>query len=161
MGGGLGARPLGAKEYHINIFIKILFTVLLSISLTSCSVFLGGLVALDNSANKGNKEIKYDEIIKLDKGKKIILELNDSTNISGIYKGYEEFNESEKEKKTITILNENNEVKSYSTSEVNKYYYIDEGGNIWTAAAIGGVVDAIIIYAILQGPNMTGSPILK
>ena len=142
----------------MKMFFKILFTVLLSISLTSCSVFLGGIVALDNSANKGNKEIKYDRIIKLDKGKKVIIELNDSTKISGIYVGYEESNEGEKEKKTITILDENNEVKSYSPSEVNKYYYIDEGGNIWTAAAIGGVVDAIIIYAILQGPHMTGSP---
>ena len=38
----------------------------------------------------------------------------------------------------------------------NKYIYIDEGGNVWTAVAIGGVVDAAIIYGIIKGPKFGG-----
>jgi hypothetical protein len=65
-------------------------------------------------------------------------------------------NEEEKEIKSINILNENNEIKSYNTTEVN--YYVDEGGNIWTAVTIGGVADVIILYAILQGSHRTCRP---
>ena len=54
----------------------------------------------------------------------------------------------------ITLIDENNELKSINTSAISKYIYVDEGGNVWTAAAIGGVIDAFIIYGILKGPKI-------
>ena len=140
----------------MTILIKIFIVILLSVTLTSCSLFLGGIVALDNSANKGGKEINIEKIIKLQEGKKIILELNDSTKISGKYKGYREFDR-EKQLNIITILDENNELKSVNSSEVNKYIYIDEGGKVWVAAAIGAVFDAVVIYGIINGPKIGGT----
>ena len=137
----------------MKILIRTLILISISLILNSCSLFLGGIVALDNSANKGEKEVGYEEVIKLREGKKIILELNDSTKIEGAYNGYKEFKEGNKNIKQITIVEKNNELKTYNTSEINKYIYIDEGGNVWTAVAIGGVVDAAIIYGIIKGPK--------
>jgi len=117
---------------------------------------LGGIVALDNSANKGKKEVKYEKVIKLREGSKIFLELNDSTKVKCTYKDYKEFKKGKEEIKLIIIADENGELKSINTSEIRKYLYFDEGGNVWTAAAIGGVLDALIIYGILTGPKMGG-----
>ena len=85
------------------------------------------------------------------------MELNDSTKIEGTYKDYKEFKEGNKQIKQIKIVDKNNELKSINTSEINKYIYIDEGENVWTAVAIGGVVDAVIIYGIIKGPKFGGT----
>ncbi len=138
----------------MKILIKSLILILISIMLNSCSLFLGGIVALDNSANKGEKEVQYEKIAKLKEGKKIILELTDSTEVKGTIKDHNEFNEGNKQVKMITLIDENNELKSINTSAISKYIYVDEGGNVWTAAAIGGVIDAFIIYGILKGPKI-------
>lgn len=139
--------------------LKITFLLFVSAVLNSCSLFLGGIVALDNSAYEGEREIEYESIIKLEKDKKIILELTDSTKISGLYQGFQKLNKKGKEINRILILNENDELKFVNTSEISKYIYRDEGGNVWTAIAIGGVVDALIIYGALtsHGPGLGGS----
>ena len=111
---------------------------------------------MDNSANKGEKEVSYEKVIKLRDGKKIIVELNDSTRIEGTYKGYKEFREGNKQIKQISIVDKNNELKTINTTDIIKYIYIDEGGNVWTAAAIGGAMDAVIIYGIIKGPKFGG-----
>lgn len=113
---------------------------------------------MDNSANKGEKEVSYEKVITLREGKKIIVELNDSTKIEGEYKGYKEFDEGNRKIKQITIADKNNELKTVTTSEINKYIYLDEGGNVWTAVTIGGVVDAAIIYGIIKGPKFGAGP---
>ena len=138
----------------MKILIKSLILILISIMLNSCSLFLGGIVALDNSANKGEKEVQYEKIIKLKEGKKIILELTDSTEVKGTIKDHNEFKEGNKQVKMITVMDENDELKSINTSVISKYIYVDEGGNVWTAAAIGGVIDAFIIYGILKDPKI-------
>ncbi|MDP3682293.1 MAG: hypothetical protein Q8S01_00030 [Ignavibacteria bacterium] len=140
----------------MKILIKTLLLIMISLMLNSCSLFLGGIVALDNSANKGEKEISYDKVIKLREGKKIIVELNDSTKIEGTYKDYKEFREGNEQIKQITIVDKKNELETINTSEINKYIYVDEGGHVWTAAAIGGAVDALIIYGIIKGPKFGG-----
>lgn len=142
--------------------IKIIYLISISAVLNSCSLFLGGIVALDNSAYEGEREINYESIIKLEKDKKIILELTDSTKISGLYQGFQKLNEKGKEIKSILVLNENDELKFVNTFEISKYIYKDEGGNVWTAIAIGGVVDALIIYSALtsRGSWLGGSSTL-
>jgi hypothetical protein len=70
-------------------------------------------------------------MIKLKKGKKIELELIDSTKITGIYEGYKEIKKDGEEIKIINISDENKELKYINISEVNKYFYIDEGGNVF------------------------------
>ena len=141
----------------MKILIKTVILILLSLMLNSCSLFLGGIVALDNSAYKGEKEISYEKVIKLREGKKIIVELSDSTKIEGTYKGCKELSEGNRQIKRISILDKNNELKTINTSEVNKYIYIDEGGNVWTAVAIGAAVDALIIYGIIKSPKFGGT----
>ena len=56
----------------MKILIRAFILILFSLMINSCSLFLGGIVALDNSANKGEKEVSYEKVIKLREGKKII-----------------------------------------------------------------------------------------
>ena len=142
---------------YMKVLIRFLSLILISITFTSCSLLLGGMVALDNHVSKGEKEIKYEEIIKLNRGKRIILELTDSTIVSGIYKGFKEIDEGNKHVTIITILDKNNVVEFINNSKVNKYIYVDEGGSVWTAIAIGVVVDALLIYAFIKGPSIGGT----
>ncbi|NOX65140.1 MAG: hypothetical protein GXO85_04900 [Chlorobi bacterium] len=99
-------------------------------------MFLGGVVYLDNSVNKGEKEIKLEQLAEINEGEKIVLELNDSTKITGLNKGIHEFDEVHKQDTKVSILDKNNIIKTINTSDVNKYYYVDEGGNVWLAFAI-------------------------
>jgi hypothetical protein len=131
----------------MNTLLKIIVALLLPFIFISCSVIFGGLTYLDNSLYKGEKEIEFDKIIQLHKGHKLIVELTDSTEIRGVYNGYENKNEKSKIIINIFIIDENKELHVINTSEVRKYIYVDEGGNVWTAIAIGAAIDSLIIYA--------------
>lgn len=147
---------LECQKNNMKILLKLLILSLLPLMLNSCSAFLGGIVALDNSVNSGEKEIKYEKVIELRKGSKIIMQLNDSTIVKGTYRDYKELEERNEVIKSIVIRDENDELISINTSDVCKYVYIDEGGDVWAAAAIGGVWDVIIIYGILKSPKLGG-----
>jgi hypothetical protein len=134
--------------------LSLLLIVLSSLTFTSCSLFLGGIVALDNNANKGEREIKYEEAAQLRNGSKIILVLNDSTKVCGVYKGHREYKEAGNTIQTITLLDKNDVLKFINTSDVSKIIYIDEGGNVWKAVSIGAIFDAVIIYSILKNPGI-------
>ena len=130
---------------------KLLFLILFSLTFTSCSLVAVGFVALDNATSTGPKVIGYENLIKLHEGSKIILELNDSTKVSGFYKGYSESRTvGNKKVITIKVLDETGGLKLVNTSEVNKYIYIDEGGSVWTAVATGAAIDAVIIFSFIK-----------
>ncbi|MGE5402524.1 MAG: hypothetical protein ACM3S2_19180 [Ignavibacteriales bacterium] len=63
---------------------RLLFLILFPITFTSCSLVAGGFVALDNATSTGPKVIRYENLIKLPEGRKIVLELSDSTKISRV-----------------------------------------------------------------------------
>ncbi|MFA6599138.1 MAG: hypothetical protein WCS69_15550 [Ignavibacteriaceae bacterium] len=140
----------------MKVIIRLFCLILISVTFASCSVLLGGIVALDNSANKGKKEIVYEKLIELRKGKLITLELSDSTRVSGKYKGYKKNVVGNKAVTIISILDNNNESKFIDASKVHKYIYTDEGGSVSTAVSIGGVIDALIIYGLINGPGFGG-----
>jgi hypothetical protein len=131
---------------------QIMILALIPIIFNSCSVIWGGIVAIDNSINEGPHEIDLDKMSKLKKGKRIILELNDSTQISGTYYGMETEGDKSNQKR-INLKLENEDKRQINSSDVNKYTYIDEGGNVWLAAAIGAMFDAIFIYTMLHSHN--------
>ena len=54
----------------MKILIRALILILFSLIINSCSLFLGGIVALDNSANKGEKEVSYEKVIKFKRRQK-------------------------------------------------------------------------------------------
>lgn len=81
---------------------------------------------------------------------------NDSTKITGFYKGISEFNEVHKPDTIVSILDKNNIVKTINTSDVNKYYYVNEGGNVWLVFAMGAVIDALIYGIISANGNGFG-----
>ena len=128
-----------------NIFKFIIF-IISPFIFTSCSVIWGGIVAIDNSINKGPHEIDLNKLGKLKNGKKVILDLKDSTEISGSFQVIKDNSKNDLGK--IIVIANNEGQKQINTSDVNKYIYIDEGGNVWLAAAIGAIFDAIIIYTI-------------
>ena len=132
--------------------IKILILIVTTLLFSSCSLFLGGVVYVDNSINKGENDITLDELNEIDEGKKIAFELTDSTKIIGYYKSISKFDQGEKLDTTITILSMNNTVQSINTSDINKYYYVDEGGNVWLAFSIGAVFD-LIMFGIMSTNN--------
>lgn len=109
---------------------------------------------MDNATSTGPKVIGYEDLIKLHDGRKVILELNDSTKVSGVYKGYNE-SRTEENKKVISIkvLNEIGGLRLVNASEINKYIYVDEGGSFWTAVAIGAAIDAVIIFSIIKSQS--------
>jgi len=140
----------------MKIIIKILVLLLLILTLNSCSLFLGGVVYLDNSVNKGEKEIKLEQLTEINEDKKIVLVLNDSTKIIGFYKGINEFDKGYKRDTMVSILDKNDIIKTINTSDVNKYYYVDEGGNVWLAFAMGAVID-VLIYGIIKTNGIGGA----
>ncbi|MGE5432909.1 MAG: hypothetical protein ACM3QX_17645 [Syntrophomonadaceae bacterium] len=142
---------------YMKALTKLLFLILFPITFTSCSLISGGFVALDNDTSTGPKEIGYQDLIKLHEGRKIILELKDSTKISGLYKGYSKSTpEGNKKVITIKVLDETGELKSIEISEVKKYVYIDEGGSVWAAVATGAAIDAVLIYAFIRSHHGIG-----
>ncbi|VAX28705.1 hypothetical protein MNBD_IGNAVI01-588 [hydrothermal vent metagenome] len=129
--------------------IKIFVLLILILNFTSCSLFLGGVVYLDNSVNKGEREIKLEQLSKIKEGGKIVLELNDSTKITGFYKSIKNFDEGHKQDTMIYVIDKDKIIKTVNISDINKYYYVDEGGNVWFAVAMGAAID-LLIYGIIS-----------
>ncbi len=144
----------------MNSFIKILLLYSSTLLFSSCSVFWGGLVAIDNASYKGPNEVNLKKLQKIKHGTKVILNLKDSTEITGLYEGFAQNDESESNEEAILIKDERNIQTQIKTSNVIKYTYIDEGGSVWTAAALGGIIDACIIYILIKGPAIGGSSIV-
>lgn len=130
----------------MKIFMKYILFVVGSLFLASCSLSLGGLVALDNSFAAGSKEIDLNKLSKLKKGTKVIFELADSTTISGTFEAYEEIINNKTKEVKVTVLSNEERLQIINSAEVNNCTIIDEGSNIWTAIAIGATIDAILIY---------------
>lgn len=144
-------------------YIKFVVLLLIVMSFTSCSAFLGGLVALDNAANKGPKIIKPEQIKDIHEGNKVIIELKDSTKVSGTFQKYENINKKNGSIKRVTIFDTDNKNISVNTSDINKFTFIDEGGNVWVAVAIGAAIDSFLIYMGIrhQKDGSGGIPILN
>ncbi len=130
----------------MKILMKYIITIISSLFLVSCSLSLGGLVALDNSLAAGPNELDLTKLSELKKGTKVIIELPDSTIISGILKTYEEIITTKSKEVKIIVEIGDKETEIIVSDQVAKCTFIDEGGSVWTAMAIGAAIDAIIIY---------------
>jgi hypothetical protein len=85
-------RAIGRSIVHLGTVLAICF-------LSGCSAIgLGVGSSIDNATPKYSP-LKQGELINIKKGKKLIIDLNDSTEISGKYDGLEKINSIEYEKK--------------------------------------------------------------
>jgi hypothetical protein len=129
-------------------YILPIFT---SFFLASCSLSFAGLVALDNSLNAGPKKVGAKEISTVKNGTKVTVNKIDSTSISGTLSSTPEDKKSER----ITIENDSHKLENIKFDEINNITYVDKGGNVFTAIAIGAAMDAIIIY-VMSSSKHTG-----
>lgn len=51
------------------------------------------------------------------------------------------------------MFNSNKSIDSINTSIVNKYYYVNKGGSIWLAFALGAVID-VSMYVMFENNGL-------
>ena len=122
---------------------KIVLMLISSLFLTSCSLTLGGIVALDNETNTGDKIIENYKDLK--PNQKVKIEFLNKTQITGLFEASGESH--------VLIKDEKSELDTFKISEISKIYSINESGSVLTAVAIGAVVDVIFIIIINNGMN--------
>jgi hypothetical protein len=128
----------------MKVLVSYILIIFGSFSLSSCSLSFGGLVALDNSINKGTKKISSEKISTVKMGSRVTINMVDSTSISGTLNSYSE----DKKSKSLTIEDDNNKLHNIRFNDISNITYIYKSGNVWTAIAIGAVIDAIMFYVI-------------
>ncbi len=133
--------------------MKIITIILISsIFLTSCSLTLGGIVALDNATNAGEKVIENYEDLK--PNQKIKIEFLNKTNLSGLFKAITKVSGENQ----IIIVDEKAITDTFRISDISRIYSINEGGNVYAAVAIGAVIDVVILIIINNGINLGFTP---
>lgn len=145
---------------EMKITIKYLSLIFSPVVFVSCSLSLGGMVALDNSLSADSKEINLNKLSELKADSEIILELTDSAIVQGEFEGIEYTTIDNTQKTVIKLSNNDSNIQYIDIKEINRCTKINEDGSIWTAVAIGATIDAIIIYlASTSNGGFGGSPI--
>lgn len=135
-------------------FINTWILILIFLFAGGCTLIVPGVIAVDNTINKGANEIEVGEVVKLEKNSNVLVVFDDSTKITGQLYAIERDVRNRDMISKLKIHTEDEKKIIINTNDIDKLYFVEEGGSIWVGAALGAAIDVIVFLLISSGDDV-------